>query len=465
MRRSLLVGSRAWDRRLYSLDSLLNSKSLPFNASEDMGSHATLKGLKNDPIKDFKFGTNQEENASDYTDPHISEDSYADSCQVSQQESHGDGEIAVSDKSSENAQSPASNLSDKIDSAWTGTDVESSQASPISQVNQPVDTLPLKRLMAPARVYSFDSAMRIHEKVHRGFAPSYLSAVRSFHASGEYRNMLRDPTSYVVRTYSQISPFDANFRPSFISSASHLPGEGPRLLLPQAGLSDLVVAVYDDEPTSVISYALSSKEYNDWVSDKLSQHDGSWVGKDINREDSTASTFLTWQSLGSLDLDYINYGNYGSEDATSRSMLFADPKRSPHLQISFDDDSSCAGGKAKFSVTCYFAKQFDMLLKKCCPSKVDFVCSLSRCRRWSAQGGKSNVYFAKSMDERFIIKQVTKTELESFQEFAPQYFKYLNDSLDSGSPTCLAKIFGIFQVSTIFLHLLTPDKSCLDVGR
>lgn len=441
--RSLLVASRAWDRRLYSLDSLLNSKSLTFNASEDIGSHSSLKGLKNYPIKDSKSGIDQEENGWDHPDPHISEDSYTDSCQVSQQDVHGDGEIAVSDKSSGSAQSPASNLSDKIDLAWTGTDAESSQASPVSQVNHPLDNLPLKRLMTPARVYSFDSAMRIHEKLYRA---SHLSAVRSFHASGDYRNMIRDPTPNVVRTYSQIAPCDTHFTPSFISSASHL-GEGPRLLLPQAGLSDLVVAVYDDEPTSVISYALSSKEYDEWISEKLSQHDGSWVGKDINREDSTASTFLSWQSLGSLDLDYINYGSYGSEDATSRSMLFGDPKKSPHLQISFDDDSSCAGGKAKFSVTCYFAKQFDMLLKKCCPSKVDFVCSLSRCRRWSAQGGKSNVYFAKSMDERFIIKQVTKTELESFQEFAPQYFKYLNDSLDSGSPTCLAKIFGIFQVT------------------
>ena len=36
--------------------------------------------------------------------------------------------------------------------------------------------------------------------------------------------------------------------------------------------------------------------------------------------------------------------------------------------------------------------------------------------------GKSNVYFAKSLDERFIIKQVTKTELAAFADFAPQYF-------------------------------------------
>lgn len=56
----------------------------------------------------------------------------------------------------------------------------------------------------------------------------------------------------------------------------------------------------------------------------------------------------------------------------------------------------------------------------------------------------SNVCFAKSFNERFIIKQFTKTELESFEDFAPEYFEYMRDSLDSRSPTYLAKVLGIF---------------------
>lgn len=85
---------------------------------------------------------------------------------------------------------------------------------------------------------------------------------------------------------------------------------------------------------------------------------------------------------------------------------------------------------------------------------IDLVHSLSRCERWNAQGGKSNVYFAKSLDERFIVKQVTKTELESFEEFAPEYFKYMKASVDSKSPTCLAKVLGIFQVDFILICYL-----------
>ncbi|RWV85252.1 hypothetical protein GW17_00052968 [Ensete ventricosum] len=87
--------------------------------------------------------------------------------------------------------------------------------------------------------------------------------------------------------------------------------------------------------------------------------------------------------------------------------------------------------------------------------------SLSRCKKWGAQGGKSNVFFAKSLDDRFIIKQVTKTELESFIKFAPEYFKYLLESISTGSPTCLAKILGIYQVAV--KNLKGGKESRMDV--
>ncbi|KAL9246272.1 hypothetical protein vseg_019828 [Gypsophila vaccaria] len=439
LRRSLVMGSRTWDRELYSLDTLINSKSFKFEGIENAGSHAELKEVNKNYIKDSESGVHQYENFPRYTDTRLSECFSSDNNHFFVEEVYGERETTVSDDSSESVQSRAFSLSDKIDSAWTGTDVDVSQDDLASHVDQ-VDNREIKRLMAPARVYSFDSATRLQEKIHKKLlTSSHLSAVRSFHGS-------TDHTRRVMRTCSQFSTHDLQFTPSCISSVSHLTG-GPRLLLPQVW-SDLVIAVYDDEPTTVISYALSSKEYEEWVLGNSTQRDGNWSSTGITREDSTASTFLSWPSLGSLELDHIGYGSYGSEDTSSRhNTASTDHKRSPHLQISFGDDSPVSGGKAKFSTTCYFAKQFDMVRQKCCPSKVDFVRSLSRCKRWTAQGGKSNVYFAKSMDERFIIKQVTKTELDSFREFAVDYFKYLNDSLDSGSPTCLAKVLGIFQVT------------------
>ncbi|KAM7463464.1 hypothetical protein LguiA_031585 [Lonicera macranthoides] len=430
MRHSLLISSHIWDRRLYSLDSLLKRFSSCKVASDTE---------PKERISDEETYADGVPKISSF-DPRVNEEST--SCKHRKAENtNDDGVVAVT-----------ANLSEKIDSAWTGTDrhpskvqlLDRPEAASLVQTNQIINP-PLRKLMLPTRVYSFDSALRIQERIRKGLPPSslYLSTLKSFHASGDYRNMVRDPVS--KRMNSLISPTEGQnlnlllrTPPSFVSSTSLLP-EGAHLLLQENGRNNVVIAVYDNEPTSIISFALTSKEHEDCISDKLSGSEG---------ENSAASNFSTWQSFGSLDLDYVHYGNYGYEDAsTTTSAPFMDSKSSPHLKISFEDESSSAGGKVKFSVTCYFAREFDALRKKYCPRKMDFVRSLSRCSRWSAQGGKSNVYFAKSFDERFIIKQVTKTELESFEEFAPEYFKYLTDSLNSGSPTCLAKVLGIYQVT------------------
>ncbi|XP_054808882.1 putative 1-phosphatidylinositol-3-phosphate 5-kinase FAB1C [Prosopis cineraria] len=432
LKHSLLIGSHVWDRRLDNLDSLIKGSS---TTNIKHGN----KSFAEEPFESLMLKQKDE----------------ADKPCASEPSTLGrpDGEEANSDKS---------NLSERIDSAWTGTDQPTSSVEPlhICEADGPqAESIKLssqndnsfRRLTQPLRLHSFDSAIRVQEQYKKSLALSlHLSTLRSFHASGDYRSMIKDPFSNVFETHFQTLPWEAqklnlilSSTPTFISTMSHI-FEGVRLLHSQTHRGDRVVAVYDNDLSSIISYALSSKKYDDWLTDKLNLHDGNWITRERSREDLAASTFSAW----GIDLDYIHYSNYGPEDAPSSiGTLLSDSKKSSHLQIAFGDDSLVAGGKVKFSVTCYFAKQFDLLRKKCCPNEVDFVRSLSRCRRWRAQGGKSNVYFAKSLDERFIIKQVTKTELDSFEEFAPQYFKYLTESINSGSPTCLAKILGIYQVS------------------
>ncbi|RDX99382.1 putative 1-phosphatidylinositol-3-phosphate 5-kinase FAB1C, partial [Mucuna pruriens] len=470
LRRSLLIGSYVWDHQLYSLDSLIKRS---FNSKIKQSELcADVKELRVDSFhKDRTFDCGLEQNNSWPSTLHGSDESHMlaepddtlESCAFGSFTAYLEGEKVHLDGELNKTPSE-SNLSEKIDSAWTGTDLPPSKVEPphTFQANAvPAGSIqqskqhgspPFRRLTQPMRVYSFDSAVRIQERMRKVLPSSlHFSTLRSFHASGDYGNMVRDPVSNILQTNSQMLPWEAqklnlilSSTPSFISSASHI-AEGARLLLSQTYHGDRVIAVYDNDYSSIISYALSSKEYEDWVSGKSDLHDSNWTARERNKEDLATSSFSAW---GTMDLDYINYGSYGSEDVPpSVGSLLRDTKRSLHLQISFGDDSAGAGGKVNFSVTCYFARQFESLRKKCCPNEVDFVRSLSRCRRWSAQGGKSNVYFAKSLDERFIIKQVTKTELESFEEFAPQYFKYLMDALNTGGPTCLAKILGIYQVT------------------
>ncbi|KAI9079791.1 hypothetical protein K1719_038201 [Acacia pycnantha] len=404
LRHSLLISSHVWDHRLYYLDSSIKKiSSSTFKQGNE--SSADFKDLRVDLCHtDFDHSPEQ----SSLQPSNLQE--YPESCILRQMDEHlepcseactshkdrenllSDSEFVVNKTPSDCFPSQESNLSDMIDSAWTGNNQSPSKVEP-SHAFQADD---------------LQAALRVQE---RGI---WLEILYLIHCRLTFK-----------------------CHHGRCSVAASQTRHGHR-----------VIAVYDDDYCSIISYALSSREYEDGVAHKLDPHDGSFIMHERNKQYSSASSFSSQKSVGVSDLEYIHYGGYGSEDApSSTASLLKDPKKTLHLRISFRDDSMGAGGKVNFSVTCYYAKQFDLLRKLCFPNEVDFIRSLSRCRRWSAQGGKSNVYFAKSLDDRFIIKQVIKTEMDSFEEFAPQYFTYLMDSLSSGSPTCLAKVLGIYQVT------------------
>uniref|UniRef100_A0A1D1XRI7 1-phosphatidylinositol-3-phosphate 5-kinase n=1 Tax=Anthurium amnicola TaxID=1678845 RepID=A0A1D1XRI7_9ARAE len=254
--------------------------------------------------------------------------------------------------------------------------------------------------------------------------------------------------------------FDAlhEYNPVYVSSFRELERlGGARLLLP-IGINDTVIPVYDDEPTSIISYALVSSDYHSQMCDEWDKLSGD-SSISLSSYDSDSfhrfSSFDDISSLTSTDESILSR-------SASRSSLTLDPllyTKALHVRVSFSDGGPL--GKVKYTVTCYYAKWFDALRRTCCPSELDFIRSLSRCKKWGANGGKSNVFFAKSLDDRFIIKEVTKTELESFIKFSPEYFKYLSESISTGSPTCLAKILGIYQVTS--KHLKGGRESKIDV--
>lgn len=129
---------------------------------------------------------------------------------------------------------------------------------------------------------------------------------------------------------------------------------------------------------------------------------------------------------------------------TPEEFLSASKHLHPEFSIGKGDSISLKG---KYTITCVYAEQFYDLRKKCCPSEIMYLSSLSRCKRWNAQGGKTKAFFSKTMDERFIIKGIKKIEFDSFLQFAPHYFNYMTESVEKGNQTCLAKILGIYQVS------------------
>jgi 1-phosphatidylinositol-3-phosphate 5-kinase len=70
----------------------------------------------------------------------------------------------------------------------------------------------------------------------------------------------------------------------------------------------------------------------------------------------------------------------------------------PHIKYDWT-----IGKRLKFSCTVYYAKQFDMLRKRCGIHDV-FMKSLAKSTNWMAEGGKSKSNFWKTSDDRFIIK-------------------------------------------------------------
>ncbi|KZV43468.1 hypothetical protein F511_09911 [Dorcoceras hygrometricum] len=210
----------------------------------------------------------------------------------------------------------------------------------------------------------------------------------------------------------------SEYDPVYISSfrESELQG-GAKFLLP-VGINDTVIPVYDDEPTSIVAYALVCPDYVSQISEEPER------SKDI--ADSMFSTlsldsghFQSSHSLDEMVLDSYKSLGPGDESilslSTTRSSLPVDPlsyTKALHARVSFSDD----GPRVKYAVTCYYAKRFEALRSICCPSETDFIRSLSRCKKWGAQGGKSNVFFAKTLDDRFIIKQVTSKHLKGGKE-------------------------------------------------
>lgn len=95
-----------------------------------------------------------------------------------------------------------------------------------------------------------------------------------------------------------------------------------------------------------------------------------------------------------------------------------------YIRHRFDDIDDKGTVICKFQCQTYWAKQFEAVRQ--CYFKDDdrecYIRSLATSQAWAALGGKSGASFSKSSDERFVIKCISRVELQMFLEFAPAYF-------------------------------------------
>jgi len=203
------------------------------------------------------------------------------------------------------------------------------------------------------------------------------------------------------------------------SGRSHMSGTGSE--------AEDTVVVYDDEPTTIVAMALQSESFKKQMREHNSQL--GWIEQVGNKERER-------HSKRHADM---------SSTESEKPEIGAGPEEC-HIKHTFDLDSAQGEVKARYNVTAYYAAQFNGLRQLLLGGDDPFIASLCRSRKWDTNGGKSNAYFAKTLDDRFVVKQLSRTELSSFLEFGPAYFKYMASSLKNGAPVALAKLIGVFNV-------------------
>jgi hypothetical protein len=120
----------------------------------------------------------------------------------------------------------------------------------------------------------------------------------------------------------------------------------------------------------------------------------------------------------------------------------------------------------------YFPLQFEALRRVYLRGgNRQYLESLSRCAQWKAKGGKSGALFLRTLDNRFVIKDVKDTELRNFNTIAGEYFRHMKNALFEDVPTILAKIVGIYEIKVgsryhfRFIVMENLSFSCSHISR
>ncbi|XP_047193442.1 1-phosphatidylinositol 3-phosphate 5-kinase isoform X1 [Scophthalmus maximus] len=203
------------------------------------------------------------------------------------------------------------------------------------------------------------------------------------------------------------------------------------------------IAVCEKEPSSIIAFALSCKEYKMALDDlsKVSNAGGDETPQVVSSAETRAKSsparpsesISSLQSRSSLDADPLK-----DADLTDRQKK---QTSNPHIELQFSD------ANAKFYCRIYYAEEFHKMREEIMESaEEDFVRSLSHCVNWQARGGKSGAVFYATEDDRFILKQMPRLEVQSFLDFAPHYFTYITGAVQQKRPTALAKILGVYRI-------------------
>ncbi|KAG9249118.1 1-phosphatidylinositol-3-phosphate 5-kinase-like protein FAB1 [Calycina marina] len=187
--------------------------------------------------------------------------------------------------------------------------------------------------------------------------------------------------------------------------------------------ADMDVIIREDEPSSLIAFALQTPRYQDELAELRRQ-------KSISH--GNANVDINRQPRNEHDVFQDGVVEPGVETSLLRDV-------STHISLSFND------GSAVLQCKIFYAEQFDALRRKCGVAD-RIVESLSRCLKWDSKGGKTKSVFLKTLDDRLILKSLSSIETQAFINFAPAYFRMMSEILFHELPSVIAKMLGFYQI-------------------
>lgn len=235
-------------------------------------------------------------------------------------------------------------------------------------------------------------------------------------------------------------------------------------LLPLGSVVPIVV--YESEPSSIIAYALDSHDYKHALQEQLRNIKGLEPNpsplnkrkfpefKDNCSEVNQSAEFKRSSMLSFLKGNTPNPTSPLESDKSAPTLENSNPasseteeekrstKQQNYIEVQFNDATT------NFYCRVYFPVLFAALRENVLPCGEDgYTRSLSRSVQWAARGGKSGISFSKTRDDRFILKEMTRIDMQIFLEFAPNYFAYMEKCQQTKQPTLLGKIVGVYRVS------------------
>ena len=206
----------------------------------------------------------------------------------------------------------------------------------------------------------------------------------------------------------------------------------PRL---EPGRGGMVIPVYDDQPSTVIAHSLSSEEYYKQFRKYTEMEGGTKTNSDGSSDDESRPNRHRGSSNSARAIQ-------DDRKDIERRMLV---RSKAHIKHTFKELDVKGQQVCKFICTTFWATQFHAVRQAFLSSSsteaekgkiidVDetYIQSLSASHSWAASGGKSGASFSLTKDGRFVVKCISRTELQMFLDCAPAYFEYLSKAFFHG---------------------------------